>query len=492
MQPRTTPPSASSSTSTRRSPARTAAAALALFALAGVAAAVSSAGCSTTPTAPPFCEGGFVRQQPTASSPGVCEGKCSASACNTAAGTTDAGTGAGSNTCVDNHCVLQCASNLDCTPLTQDCVAAKEDGTSAAINVCQDNNKGSIGVACPFGTECNTQYACPNGDACEPSCTGSSCACAAAQCLPLTCLTVGTGDADAYCTMLDCHEDSDCPGGFFCETSRSSHYACGTTPSTGQQELCGYKFTCKTGGAACDPTCTGSSCACSAATCEDKTPCADPSMDMATGTTFAQGTACLVRNECHVREECTPCKTDIDCTSAWSSGMHCTMVGTETVCTQDCATDGDCDGGFKCSSGACVPRFGACVGTGNFCDPCRNDLDCGPVGSNKVCESFGGQERMCLDATALLDPSKAKTCTVNTDCPKSPSGLYGQCANETLGVMSGDALYDTCFYPPFNSGEGSLSCWCANPGKGCYTNSDCCTKKCMNPDAANMVPGTCG
>jgi hypothetical protein len=406
------------------------AAALVLAALAGVVTTGAGAGCSKGA----FCEGGFIRQQPTDTDPGVCEGKCTQAAC---------GDG---HTCVDNKCVLLCSSHLDCTPLSQDCASVKEDDSGKDVTICQDNGKGTIGEKCPFGNECMSANACPDGKACDPSCSGSSCPCPSDQCKPLFCRTTGMGDADAFCTLQDC------PGGYWCAAIRDPHAICGTMK--GNSSFCG--------------------------TSTD--PCVDPSMDMANGTTYQEGPHCALRNECRIRKQCAPCATDLDCSGV--PGQHCTTFtdGTKS-CTRDCDQsrgDADCEQGFKCDNNACIPRFGSCVGKGNYCEPCRNDLDCGGKDSKLSCVSFGGSERMCIDVTA------STPCTTDNDCPTGPDGRHGLCSDNNA-----DPTYHHCFYPPQNTGSGRLSCWCSNVGSACFLGSECCSGKCFGASVANQVPGLC-
>jgi len=407
-----------------------------LAALAGVAATGAGAGCSK---AAPFCEGGFIRQQPTETDPGVCEGKCTQAAC---------GDG---HACVDNKCVLTCASHLECAGLSQDCVPVKEDDTNKDIDICQDNGKGTIGVKCPFGDECTSQNACPDGKACDPACTGSSCPCPGDQCKPLLCRTAGQGDAEAFCTLQDCHADGDCPGGYWCATIRDPHPICGTTK--GNTSFCG--------------------------TTTD--PCVDPSQDMANGTTYQEGPHCAVRNECRLRKSCAPCETDIDCSGI--PGQHCSTMPADgsKSCTRDCAADSDCEVGFQCLDGGCTPRYGSCVGAdGTYCEPCRNDLDCGGKDSILSCVSFGGAERMCLDVTASI------ACTSNLNCPTGPDGRHGFCTDN-----SADSTYHHCVYPPPNTGSGHLSCWGSNPGAACLLAAECCSGKCFGASQAQQIPGVC-
>jgi hypothetical protein len=452
-----------------------AAAVLAMIALAGVftAAATTATGCTTTTTVPgPFCEGGYVRTV-AGSTKQTCEGLCSPAAC--------ANPG---NVCIDNRCQLECATLLDC-PSGQECVAATTDGPDGGAGgtmtmICQNNGKAAIGAACPFGNECKpasppaaggAQPACPDGSNCDytqcggNACTpdpvacagfsgncpiglcddGSSCTvpgCTADKCKALVCLSdapAGGADEAAYCTLQDCHADTDCPGGFWCEKVHDPHQICGQPKPSAN---CG--------------------------TTTD--PCVDPSMDMANGTTYAKGTYCTLRSECHLRRACDPCASDLDCSG--SAGRHCTTVGADKFCVEDCAGDSDCVNGFQCTTGECVPRSGACTGAGKFCESCHDDTECG-TGLECVQFEVGG-ERVCVYPTIA--------CSADSDCPVAPSGLHGYCE-----VDSGSGI---CLIP-LNTGSGEFTCWPSNKGAACYLSTECISKHCLGSDAADQVPGNC-
>ena len=194
------------------------------------------------------CEGGVIIH-------GQCEGKCTPDKCLPG------------NTCVGNACVLKCAVHNDCIAGSQSCLPAQEDDTKADITVCTANGLGPVGFPCPLNTECSTQTACPDGKSCDyTQCGGEACvrndvacgtdpdcrigacpdktacvvpACPAAECLPLTCKTNGVGDALAYCTKLDCADDTQCPGGYYCGITRDPHTICGLMPEKGNNTTCG-------------------------------------------------------------------------------------------------------------------------------------------------------------------------------------------------------------------------------------------------------------
>ncbi|HSO00331.1 MAG TPA: hypothetical protein VLS89_18690, partial [Candidatus Nanopelagicales bacterium] len=142
---------------------------------------------------------------------------------------------------------------------------------------------------------------------------------------------------------------------------------------------------------------------------------------------------------------------DLDCSRV--EGQTCVALGGgEKVCARTCAADPDCDPDFLCDSGSCKPRFGACKGQGNFCEPCQNDSDCGGPGTSKACVSLSGNMRGCFDL------SFPDTCTTDADCPISPSQRRGECLDEGEGLAPGDAVYRRC-YLPYDPADNKFSCW---------------------------------
>lgn len=384
----------------------------------------------------------------------ACEGKCTPDKC------------LAENTCVDNRCVLKCDAHTDCkADASQNCTPAKEDDTGADIAICTAHDvPAGMGIKCPNGTECAQVGVCPDGTGCnlamcggnpaacirddaacgtDMNCTigkctsdGAACkinTCAPADCKPLKCLTTGEGDADAYCTLPECSTDADCLGGMYCGLLRLPNELCGSNPVKGNNGLCGKTM---------DPCIAAIS--------------LDPD---SSGKTF-EGSMCILQRTCLKRSQCAPCSSDLDCSQF--DAQKCIQIGGESRCARACNASKDCDPDYMCTDGSCVPRFGACKGQGNFCEPCQSDEDCGDSSTRKACIEGSGGQRACFDYSwfgATCDPmTGCKTCVTDADCPLSPGGLNGVCLNENLGVNVGDPEYQRC-YLPYNANENKFGCW---------------------------------
>ena len=235
---------------------------------------------------------------------------------------------------------------------------------------------------------------CPNGDECSSD---------------ETCIWSGPGDGKAYCTS-DCLEDSDCPGGYECGYLRDPHEVCDSDPKKGNNGLCGNT----------DDTCL---------------PAGTPG--------YTEDTYCFQKRVCMKKDVCATCTSDVDC--SWSPGTKCTLVAGENRCAAPCASSADCARDFACSpEGFCIPRAGACTDSkaGTFCSPCRYDTDCAKP---YTCVGLHAEEKACIDMTFGTE------CGTDADCPVSPGGLHGQCAQIQQGVYR-------C-YAPFVKSLGNYSCF---------------------------------
>lgn len=404
---------------------------------------VASSACSskgdqtTTSTTSSSSSGGFDCDGGVVTDAGDCVGKCDPSICNTAPVT--------DNVCVNNQCALQCTSDRDCLPDgTQDCVAATDD-TGASVQVCQPNGKPpGFGVPCPFGNECAQFGVCPDGSGCNlaecnnnpDDCKNGMCsdgsACAVATCAAKDCKAAfvchGTGipgDADAYCTELNCKTDADCAGGFTCG---EEHAVEGTGANATMPPVCGETSANKTVIQACDPPAKQ---------------CVTPDKDGQ----YSQGQFCTEQTICLKRDACRTCKSDLDC--SLFDNESCQMVAGEQRCVVSCSTSKDCARDYECTSGHCIPRDkdGCTAKTPGFCTPCRDDSDCGDDKSHFECLEVDSlsHERGCFDL------SKLNECKSTADCPTSPSGKHGACLDESWGLTP-------------------ASC---TPIKTCSTDSDC-------------------
>lgn len=339
------------------------------------------------------CVGGIVRD-------GKCEGKCEDSKC------------LANNTCIDNRCQLKCTDASECNT-DQACTPAKNDA-GADVNVCQASTKAArstdIGIACPYGDECNGSYTCPDGTVCGDGVANATCS--GAECKPLHCLSVGIGDGNAYCTQFDCTSDTDCSTGMYCGVTRLDQKICGTNKGTDD-------------------------------------PCLDPADFNTDGATFSEGPLGLLRKVCRVRTGCVACTTTEDCSGV--PGQDCVQFGSESVCAKSCGTAKDCEDDNACTGGYCLPKFGSCKGTGQFCEPCVSDLDCAAAGPTFACLGTTGDQVACLDVSFPI------TCTDSTVCPVSPSGKKGMCMDDSV-ASPGSSLYDHCYFP-YTPATNKFKCW---------------------------------
>jgi len=189
-------------------------------------------------------------------------------------------------------------------------------------------------------------------------------------------------------------------------------------------------------------------------------PCINPASPPP-GTSYFEGSGCLLRKMCLKRNDCAPCAVNNDCSLV--PGQSCTGTGpgaTDMRCTQNCDPlhgDKDCGPAYHCVNSECVPRFmGGCKGTGKFCEPCLNDEDCGTKGSAVVCLVLDlSGERACFDRafSAPCDPAMK-----DADCPQAPGGRHGHCLDESNGLSPGDLAYHKC-YLPYDPNSNKYSCW---------------------------------
>jgi hypothetical protein len=330
---------------------------------------------------------------------------------------------------------------------------------------------GQLANWCVQGTYPVTEAAGQFGTPCLPSDgEGNNKACDTAD--GFACFGKTPTDANAFCTIFSCQADSDCPGGWWCETVDKQPNVLTAKRSFGQtrtvcrpRQYCatcqedhdcpaasdGTKQHCVTdsqGNGFCSPQCTTNANCPLDATCNAAFPVCVP----------AQGATCL---------------SDEDCPPTSSAYQHC-YAGT---CTPECGSDSDCTGtSQKCGNlGACQPRAGVCVGSGNFCDPCRSDADCTQGGGICIYADYS-TERYCSTPTKGTCPTTSQQGVIINQpgtgmCPAAPSGSPASAKN--LGAV-GCTFSSSTFAPPNqcvaltaisdgNGGETQVpGCWTAN------------------------------
>lgn len=161
--------------------------------------------------------------------------------------------------------------------------------------------------------------------------------------------------------------------------------------------------------------------------------------------------------KCLRRGFCDPCWMNDNCSGDTGACVP-TADGSARYCTKPCAAAADCGGVLgtylACSDTSdaagqagrfCLHKYGACVGTGRVCDPCRSDADCA-----------GGT--VCLGVALTGERMCTRSCTVDAECASDkPTGCdYGPPPQKPgdptyTDVCTGDALHQhpgvlTCFF----------------------------------------------
>jgi hypothetical protein len=105
----------------------------------------------------------------------------------------------------------------------------------------------------------------------------------------------------------------------------------------------------------------------------------------------------------------------------------------------------------------CAHRFGSCSGSGQSCEPCVDDRDCGAAYCTG--SSFTG-ERFCIDLQATCECAAGEEFCFGGGCPVTPGGLQMNCVPE---VENGAP--SVCFGAATVPGDqtSQLGCWPAPP-----------------------------
>jgi hypothetical protein len=342
------------------------------------------------------------------------------------------------------------APAVGCSSSSSPAAPACDSSKCAPGNQCIDDGSGSgatchevcTAQTCPFGWYCNDGMAagqpanwCVQGTTpltatagqwqtpCSPSGGETNPACDTAD--GFYCYGQSPTDANAFCTIFQCAQDSDCPGGWWCETVDVQPSLKTASRSFGQtQSVCRPRDYCAT--CRMDHDCP----AAADGTQQHCVPTAGATSDDAgvpggyCTPQCASNANCPLDATCVVQwPVCTPaqgpgCKSDDDCPPADGTYQHCD-AGT---CTPECGSNADCTGtGQTCTRlSTCQPRAGTCLGAGGFCSPCRSDADC--TGGGYCLYADYSTERYCSVPVAKGTCATSTTPGVDLDAPTA-----GQC-----------------------------------------------------------------
>ena len=399
------------------------------------------------------------------------------------------------------------------------CVSDGSDAGPSCQKLCTQQTD------CPFNWFCNDGQ--PNswcvrstimfskqsgqfGDFCSPSGGENNAACDTAD--TFGCYGNSPTDANAFCTLFDCAQDSDCQGGWWCATVDATPNVSTTARSFGKppRNVClprSYCASCISDHDCapapdstpqhCVPDSTGAS-FCSNK-CGSDANCPLDAVCKAPWAVCAQA-SCAKDSDCQKfapNEVCNgglcqvPCNRDADCPASNGTPQHCGDSGTclpqsckndddcpptagtfqhcnGGTCTPECGSNGDCNpavGDQVCTKPlkVCVPRAGVCVGDGGFCSPCRADADC----TNGYCVAAAySTERFCSQ-TMKSGTACSSTGPPSGSCPMRPSSANYTgvaCtssasdlapANQCLGVV-------TFGTSPTGGPEAVPGCWTVN------------------------------
>ncbi len=299
------------------------------------------------------------------------------------------------------------ASAQDLCPSNYHCNAGgtvKSDGSTASYCVPDRTayNKPATGKG-QWGASCNPQQGFETNPACDTD-------------QNFWCYANSPDDGDAFCTQIQCTDDLDCKGGYFCATINQSPSATTAKRSFGAAQT--------------------------------TTACLPRAWNLAPNT------------------RCGGCKTDIDCPLNLGRPQHCVGAdangGPEKVCAVECINDKNCTLDAKCAApaegpnlvstnatGVCLPRASSCKGDGGLCSPCSSDKDC----TNGFCINADySTERFCTFKSTTPCTSTQGSAT----CPVKPNGGQVSCLTKQ------DPLKDQCIGISTIGGAGVLGCWTPN------------------------------
>jgi hypothetical protein len=333
---------------------------------------------------------------------------------------------------------------------------ACDSSKCARGNQCIDDGSGAgptchevcTAQTCPFGWYCNDGMLsgqpadwCVQGTTpltAAPGQWGTPCSAAGGETNPACdtadgfyCYGLSPTDANAFCTIFHCAQDSDCPGGWWCETVDVEPSLKTANRTFGQtQSVCKPRDYCST--CRMDHDCplaadgTQQHCAQAPGASGDEAGAAGSycTPQCASNANCPLDATCVTQWPVCTPAQGPPCHSDDDCPPADGTYQHCD-AGT---CTPECGSNSDCTGTEQTCTrlATCQPRAGTCLGAGGFCSPCRSDADCTDHGYCLYADY--STERYCSVPVARGQCPPSTTAGVELDsptagqCPAAPKG----------------------------------------------------------------------
>lgn len=428
---------------------------------------------------------------------GFCpDGRCCGTACN---GTCEScGNGSGSCNAIanrtdpDNECFHTCNGSRACGN------TCSVDGNCAPGFFCDSGtctSQAGGGEPCQATNECSSGLTCTDNVCCDQACGGTCESCLnsangglgdgvcgpsaqftdpASECFPGSC----TGNTAACGTA--CTQDSNCDSGAWCNgTTCTGKFSNATACSEGRQ--------CQSGqcvdGVCCNAACTGQCEACdnpgNAGSCTPTAGVPHGARPQCAGDGSACNGTCdgVTRTSCALPGGATQCR-QASC-SAGQGVLQTFCVGNgscpaETVqtcapyqcggtgCLTSCTLDGQCQLGFRCDAGSCVPARpnGEACASNQECGSgyCVDGFCCNSA-CNGQCEACGvaGSEGAC--SAVLGAPVGARP-----SCADDGSVCGGTCNGVTRGSCAypGDAT--ECRAAACDAGQATLAAGCNGSG----------------------------
>jgi hypothetical protein len=316
-----------------------------------------------------------------------------------------------------------CVSDRDCNVAGQRCVAQ----AGAAFSICTHSCSGQTGaLGCPIGYDCSAADASSPGE--------------------LVCNKERFAfDATTGAPLLF-GKDCSLEGG---TTQAEWDRACAASGDPAPSPTCRHAADPDSHATPRAPIRDDAHAYCTAGCASDR----DCPVEMYCGADYDGVTRCLRRGFCD------PCWMNDNC-GGDNDACVPTSDGSARYCTKSCAAAFDCGGVqghfLSCATATdslgtsamfCLHKFGACVGTGQICDPCRVESDCETASNGTHClGNLATGERMCT-----------KACTADAQCASDkPTG----CDFGPPPANPGDPSYtDLCTGDPNHSNPGVFTCF---------------------------------